>query len=310
MSKTERPPDLPPDDVLHKTLKYRRLPCWLKKNLSLTARYGAVSSCVAMNSLHTVCTEARCPNRAECFSAGTATFLVLGNVCTRNCAFCGVHHGVPLTPDSQEPVRIAEAAQKLELRHIVITSVTRDDLPDGGAVHFTECVRQCRHRLPGSAVELLVPDFRGKDGALDRILDFCPDVFGHNIETVPRLYPRIRPKADYRHSLGVIARAAGKGIMVKSGMMAGLGETDEEIIAALRDLRAAGCRAVTIGQYLQPSVVQIPPERYISPERFRHFEEAGREAGLSCVVAGPYVRSSYRAQEVYATASARFRRNS
>jgi lipoic acid synthetase len=287
-----------------------RLPCWLKKPLSLTGAYRAVSSCVAENRLNTVCVEARCPNRAECFSAGTATFLIMGSVCTRNCAFCGIHHGTPLPLDPEEPERIAATAKKLNLRHIVITSVTRDDLQDGGGAHFAECVRRCRCRLPDSTIELLIPDFRGKHGALDSVTSCCPDILGHNVETVPRLYPQIRPKSDYLHSLGLLAHAAQKNITVKSGIMAGLGETDDEVIAVFRDLCDNGCRLVTIGQYLQPSKEQVAVERYVAPERFRYFEEAGRAAGLSCVVAGPLVRSSYRAKQVYSMAAAGFRTSS
>jgi lipoic acid synthetase len=284
---------------MSKLQQHRRLPGWLKKPLLLTASYRAVSSCISENRLNTVCIEARCPNRAECFSAGTATFLIMGNVCTRNCVFCGVHHGSPLPLDSEEPGRLAETAKRLDLRHVVITSVTRDDLQDGGAAHFAECVRQCRNRLPAAAIEILIPDFRGKHGALDIITACRPDIIGHNVETVPRLYLQIRPKADYRYSLGLLAHANKKNITIKSGIMAGLGETDDEVIAVLRDLCEAGCRMVTIGQYLQPAKEQIAPARYVSPERFRYFEEAGRAAGLSCVFSGPQVRSSYRAQEVF-----------
>jgi lipoyl synthase len=276
-----------------------RLPCWLKKPLLLTGRYRAVSSCISESRLNTVCVEAHCPNRAECFSAGTATFLILGKVCTRNCAFCGVNHGFPLPLDPEEPERIAENAKRLNLRHIVITSVTRDDLQDGGAAHFAKCVRQCRNRLPDSTVEILIPDFLDKSGALDTVTASRPDILAHNVETVSRLYPRIRPKADYQYSLGLLAHANKKNITVKSGIMVGLGETDDEIIEVLRDLFHAGCQMVTIGQYLQPSKEQIVPERYVSPERFMAFEVAGKAVGLSCVFAGPYVRSSYRAKEVY-----------
>jgi len=284
--------------------QHRRLPGWLKRKLSLTGSYRAVSRCISENRLNTVCVEARCPNRAECFSAGTATFLIMGNVCTRGCAFCGVHHGTPLPLDPEEPEKIAEAARTLDLRHIVITSVTRDDLEDGGAAHFTECVRQCRNRLPSATIEILIPDFRGKYGALDCITACRPDILGHNVETVPRLYRQIRPKADYRYSLGLLANANRKNITVKSAIMAGLGETDDEVLAVLRDLCDAGCRIVTIGQYLRPAKEQIVTARYVSPERFRLFEEYGMAAGLSRVFAGPFVRSSYRAHEVYSVTSA------
>ncbi|MBN2189234.1 MAG: lipoyl synthase [Chitinispirillaceae bacterium] len=304
MIETVNPLNSPQGNLQKKPGEHRRLPGWLKRPLSLTGSYRAVSSCIAENRLNTVCVEARCPNRAECFSAGTATFLIMGSVCTRNCAFCGVRHGAPLPLDPEEPARIAEAAVKLNLRHIVITSVTRDDLQDGGAAHFAACVRQCRSRLPASTVELLIPDFRGKHGALETVAACCPDVIGHNVETAPRLYPRIRPKADYLHSLGLLARVSNGDSIAKSGFMAGLGESDDELVTVLRDLRDAGCRIVTMGQYLQPSKEQVAVERYLSPERFRYFEEAGRAAGLTCVVAGPQVRSSYHAHEVYALTAA------
>jgi lipoic acid synthetase len=277
----------------------RRLPDWLKKPISFGNSYKSVASLLAEKNLHTVCVEARCPNKAECFSGGTATFLIMGNVCTRNCAFCGISHGNPLPLDPEEPRRIASAAKKLDLRHIVITSVTRDDLPDGGAAHFAECVCNCRERLPGVSVEILIPDFRGKPGAIDIVIDCCPDILNHNVETVPRLYAQIRPQADYRYSLGLLARTHKKNIPAKSGIMVGLGETDDEVIAVLKDLHDTGCQMVTIGQYLQPSKKQAAPERYVSPERFMYLEETGRAIGIGSLFAGPQVRSSYRAQEIF-----------
>jgi lipoyl synthase len=277
----------------------RRLPEWLKKTISFGNRYKSVTSCLAENNLYSVCVEARCPNRAECFSAGTATFLIMGNCCTRNCGFCGVHHGKPLMLDPEEPQKVASAAGDLNLRHIVITSVTRDDLPDGGAAHFAETVRQCRTRVPKSTIELLVPDFRGKQEALDTVVTCRPDILSHNLETVPRLYTKIRPQADYRHSLNLLSYAHKKNVPAKSGFMVGLGETDEEVIAVLRDLYAAGCRMVTIGQYLQPSKEQVPVHCYITPEQFSSYEKSGRTIGLRSVFTGPFVRSSYHSQEVF-----------
>jgi lipoic acid synthetase len=277
----------------------RRFPDWLKKPLQRGKCYTSVSSYLLQNNLHTVCVEARCPNRAECYSRGTATFLILGNICTRNCAFCGINRGTARPPDPLEPERIAAAADALHLRHIVITSVTRDDLTDGGAAHFVDCVRQCRNRLPGSSIELLVPDFRGKAGALDIVIECRPDIINHNMETVRRLYPLIRPGADYQHSLTLLARTHKKNTPAKSGFMVGLGETDGEVNDLLRELFDTGCRMVTIGQYLRPSREQVPPQRYVSPERFSRYEEFARAIGFDSVFSGPYVRSSYHSYETY-----------
>ena len=277
----------------------RRFPEWLKKPISFRNSYKSVASCLAENNLHTVCVEARCPNRAECFSAGTATFLIMGNICTRCCGFCGVYHGKPLRLDPEEPQKVASAARDLNLRHIVITSVTRDDLPDGGAAHFAETVRQCRNRVPESTIEILIPDFHVKQGALDMVLASRPDILSHNLETVPRLYPKIRPEADYRNSLDLLSYFHKKNLLTKSGIMAGLGETEDEVITVLNDLYAAGCRMVTIGQYLQPSKKQVPVQWYVPPERFAYYEKSGRAIGLRSVFTGPFVRSSYRSLEVF-----------
>jgi lipoyl synthase len=275
-------------------------PEWLKRPIPSGKGYSAVKSCLCVTRLRTVCIEAKCPNRAECFSGGTAAFLILGNTCTRNCAYCGVCHGVPLAPDPEEPEKIAWAASKMNLRHIVITSVTRDDLPDGGAAHFAECVNRCRKRIADISVEILIPDFRDKPKSLDTVLDCRPDILNHNMETVPRFYTQIRPGADYQHSLWILAQAQGRKIPSKSGIMVGLGETDEEVIALLRDLRKTGCGIVTIGQYLQPSDKQIMPRRYVRPEQFAAYEETGKAMGFDLVFSGPYVRSSYHSHEVYA----------
>jgi lipoic acid synthetase len=277
--------------------KNSRLPHWLKIKLTGGTRFAAVKSCIEAHRLHTVCVEARCPNRAECFSAGTATFLILGKVCTRECAFCGVTRGAPHNIDKDEPVRVAEAAAALRLRHIVITSVTRDDAPDGGASHFVRCVSQCRAKVPGATIELLIPDFGGNGNALAEVMTSAPDILNHNLETVPRLYDSIRPKADYDCSLGIIARARKSGLTAKSGIMVGLGETEAEIQAVLRDLNRAGCSIVTIGQYLQPTDRQMPVVRFETPLTFKKYERFGREAGIEKVIAGPFVRSSYRAHE-------------
>ena len=283
----------------HSVKGRRRLPVWLRKNLPPAGFTAAVSSVIADSRLHTVCAEAKCPNRAECFSCGTATFLIMGNICTRSCGFCGVGHGAPLPLDPREPENVAAAADRLDLRHIVITSVTRDDLPDGGADHFVRTVQACRALNPWSAVEVLAPDFNGSAQAAGRVISGRPDIFNHNVETVPRLYPRVRPRAEYRRSLELLASAARSGLTVKSGLMVGLGETEKEVLMVLEALRAAGCSMVTIGQYLQPSAAQLPVEEFITPEQFSRYEQEGVRLGFSAAAAGPFVRSSYHAREIY-----------
>ncbi len=249
-------------------------------------------------ALRTVCQEARCPNLVECFGRGTATFMILGSVCTRGCRFCAVEHGQPMPLDPHEPERVAEAAVRLDLRHVVITSVTRDDLPDGGAAQFAETIRAVRRELPECTVEVLIPDFGGSCTALDRVLAAKPDVLNHNLETVPRLYPDVRPGADYRRSLGLLAYAKSRSrrLATKSGLMLGLGEGGLEVFRALRDLRAAQCDILTLGQYLQPTDRQLPIARYVSPGEFAGYRERAEEMGFRSVTAGPLVRSSYRAE--------------
>lgn len=285
--------------MINLVYQHRRFPQWLKKTVTISGVYRTVSSCISENRLHTVCTEGRCPNRSECFSAGTAAFLILGNICTRRCGFCGVRHGSPLPPDYEEPERIACAARTLNLGHIVITSVSRDDLSDGGAACFAETVRQCRNLMAESTIEILIPDFCGKPDALETVVACRPDILNHNLETVPRLYEKIRPQADYQRSLDLLAYAGKKGIATKSGIMVGLGETKEEVIAVLDNLHAAGCGIVTIGQYLQPSKEQVPVHRYVSPEQFADWEKTGKIIGFRSVFAGSFVRSSYRSQELF-----------
>jgi lipoic acid synthetase len=250
----------------------------------------------------TVCEAARCPNRGECLGAGTATFLILGGVCTRRCGFCAVAQGTPAACDPGEPAAVAEAVRSLGLAYAVVTSVTRDDLPDGGASAFAATIGAVRACRPGTPVEVLVPDFAGAAGALEQVLAAGPAVLGHNIETVPRLYPRVRPGAAYERSLALLRRARelAPRLPVKSGIMVGLGEEPEEVAAVLRDLAAAGCAALTIGQYLQPGRTRLPVARYLRPEEFAALAEAARAAGIAHVAAGPLVRSSYRAQEAYA----------
>ncbi len=252
--------------------------------------------------LATVCEAARCPNRGECLGGGTATFLVLGVRCTRRCGFCAVEKGAPAPPDPGEPAAVAEAVRRLGLGYVVVTSVTRDDLPDRGAAGFAATVRAIRETSPGALVEVLVPDFAGAPGALEAVLAAGPAVLNHNLETVPRLYGRVRPGADYRRSLALLRRAReiAPATPTKSGLMVGLGEAPEEVAAVLRDLAACGVGALTVGQYLQPGKGSLPVERFWRPEEFDALEEAGRAAGIARVKAGPLVRSSYRARELYA----------
>jgi lipoic acid synthetase len=243
----------------------------------------------------TVCQSAHCPNIGECFGHGTATFLILGGVCTRRCRFCAVPKGQPAAVDPGEPARVAQAAGILGLRHIVVTSVTRDDLSDGGAGHFAAVIHALRAACPAAAVEVLTPDFAGRQADLAVVLAARPDIFNHNIETIPRLYPVVRPGADYRRSLALLAAAARAGFRVKSGLMAGLGESEHEVLAVLGDLARAGVRAVTLGQYLRPSPEHIPVAAYIHPDQFLRYEQAARRLGFEHIAAGPLVRSSYHA---------------
>lgn len=259
--------------------------------------------------LHTVCEKARCPNAGECFGSGTATFLILGDVCTRDCSFCAVKHGAPAAPDPGEPSRVAEEAKRLGLCHVVITSVTRDDLPDGGAAQFAACVHAVREAIPKATVEVLVPDFGGNADSLAEVLRARPDVLNHNIETVRRLYPRVRPQAVYDRSLELLSRAASFArllpptayrlppVVVKSGLMVGLGETRGEINACLRDLRAAGVSVLTIGQYLRPRRDNVEVARYYTPAEFDELAAEARDLGFGRVLSGPLVRSSYHAAE-------------
>ena len=282
-----------------------RIPRW-NKAFSPSVHGSAVTRRVLQREqLHTVCSSAVCPNRGECHAHGTATFLILGNSCTRNCRFCAIDHGRPEPPDPSEPQRLAQAARDLGLRHIVITSVTRDDLSDGGASHFAACIHEIRRVLQLATIEVLPSDLGGNMAALAVILKAGPDVFNHNIETVPRLYKTVQPSANYRRSLDVLhyAREHGQGCHVKSGMMVGLGETPSEVRQALADLKEAGCDMVTIGQYLRPTLEHLPVAEFVSPGRFEYYEKIGRELGLASVFAGPLVRSSYRAAEAVMAAA-------
>jgi lipoic acid synthetase len=249
--------------------------------------------------LETVCESAKCPNRTECWSHRTATFMILGNVCTRPCGFCSVPKGKTEVVQGDEPARVAEAVMRLGLKHVVITSVTRDDLPDGGAEHFYQCVLAVRDRCD-AAVEVLTPDFLGNERAIDRVIEARPDVFNHNTETVPRLYHRVRRNAAYQRTLDLLARVKEQApeIPTKSGLMLGLGETHEEILAVCADLKSVGCEMITIGQYLQPTPQHLPVERYVPPEEFEAIGAQVRKLGFKLVASGPFVRSSYHAGEM------------
>jgi len=276
----------------------RRLPEWLKRPLPAGEGFAQVRNLLAGLGLHTVCDGAGCPNRGECYSHGTATFMILGARCTRNCQFCAVGQGAVSAPEADEPQRLAEAAAKLGLRHVVITSVTRDDLPDGGAEHFARCIRAVRDRRAEATIEVLTPDFRGERRSLDIVHEARPDVFNHNLETVRRLTGLIRSGADYDRSLGVLRYMAERErpCVIKSGLMLGLGETEKEIYEALGDLRAAKAEMVTIGQYLRPAGKEYEVRRFYRPEEFDAIREGAEGMGFSHVAAGPFVRSSYHAE--------------
>lgn len=278
-----------------------RKPDWLKRRLPAGEAFNQVRELIEAGKLHTVCQEAKCPNIWECYSHGTATFLIMGERCTRNCRFCSVAEGPPTPLDPQEPARVAEAVEAMGLKYVVVTSVTRDDLADGGAAHFAATIHAIRRRVPGAEIEVLIPDFQGELAALTTVLGARPDVLNHNIETVPRLYPQVRPQADYRRSLELLRRAGeiAPATPTKSGLMLGLGERPEEIRQTLADLRAAGCRILTLGQYLQPSAEHLPVEAYIPPEDFERWRNTALEMGFSEVASAPFVRSSYHAKESF-----------
>jgi len=281
------------------TVAPARLPEWARKAGPLAPGARAMRVLLRDHKLNTVCEEARCPNLGECFSRGTATFMLLGDRCTRRCGYCSVSTARPLPPDPEEPLRVAEAAARLRLRYVVLTSVARDDLRDGGAATFAATVRAVRNALPGARIEVLTPDFRGDDSALAVVLATAPDVFNHNIETVPRLFPRVRAQGDYARSLALLAgvKRRAPGQVTKSGLMVGLGEDDAEIGAVLRDLRAVGVDIVTLGQYLRPTREHLPVDRYVPPEGFRRYEQDSRALGFPVVYSGVFVRSSFNAEE-------------
>lgn len=254
-------------------------------------------------SLHTVCQSALCPNLGECFSHQTATFLIMGNICTRNCSFCAINKGKGFALDPDEPWNVARAVSKLKLHHVVVTSVTRDDLPDGGATHFTRTINAIRQTSPQATIEVLIPDFKGSLEALKTVVDSSPEVVNHNVETVPRLYSEVRPKADYHRSLNLLrtVKSLNRNILTKSGLMVGLGEEHDEIVNVMEELRTVQCDFLTIGQYLAPSPKHYPVARYVTPQEFEEYKSLGERMGFSYVASGPFVRSSFRAAEMVAS---------
>ena len=283
------------------------LPPWIRERKVRLSGLHELKTLMRARGLHTVCEEARCPNRSECFENRTATFLVAGDVCTRACGFCNVTSGRPAPLDPDEPANVARAVAEMGLEHVVLTSVDRDDLPDGGAAHWVRVVEAVKALEPRRAVEVLTPDFQGDERAIDLVADARPDVFNHNVETVPRLYPTVRPKAVFERSVALLARVKDRHpeTVTKSGLMLGLGEEDGEVLEVFRALRAAGVDVVTVGQYLRPAAWNLPVVSYATPERFEALRAAGEEIGFPYVFAGPFVRSSYRAGEALAESARR-----
>lgn len=279
-------------------------PQWLRKRLHLGGKGQALESDLIALRLHTICQEACCPNQGECFSKGVATFLILGNICTRDCRFCAVRTGRPVPPDPDEPARLGQEVSRLALRFAVVTSVTRDDLTDGGAGHFAETIQAVRRVSETVGIEVLIPDFGGSEAALHKVVEAGPQVLNHNLETVPRLYSAVRPQADYDRSLKVLATAKKTrgDLVTKSGLMVGLGEQRDEIVTVMRDLRAAGCDILTLGQYLRPSQAHHPVAEYVRPEDFEQYGAIALEMGFKGVASSPFVRSSYNAESLYRTA--------
>ena len=278
-----------------------RKPPWLKKRVPPLHDVEKVRSILEQIDLHTVCQEACCPNLGECFAEGTATFLILGRVCTRACGFCAVERGAPAPPDAAEPERVSQAVQMMGLHYAVVTSVTRDDLPDGGASSFAKTIRAIRASNPKTKVEVLIPDFKGDRNSLKIVLRERPEILNHNVETIPRFYPRVRPLADYERSLNLLKTSKDEypQIATKSGLMLGFGETREEVLEVLRDLREAMCDYLTIGQYLQPRQDRLPVIRFIPPEEFEEYKRVGEGMGFRAVASGPFVRSSFHAAQMF-----------
>ena len=277
-----------------------RLPQWLRVKLPTTEAYNETRILLGKLKLHTVCESAKCPNQWECWSKGTATFMIAGDHCTRACAFCAVSAAKPLPLDKDEPVRVANAVNKMRLKHIVITGVARDDLPDGGADHFRQTIERVRALNPRTIIEVLVPDFKDRDEDIETVLSANPQIYNHNLETVRRLTPTVRHRATYDRSLNVLRKVKhkrGDSIYTKSGLMLGLGETEEELFEALKDLRSVNCNILTLGQYLQPTSRQLPVVEFVSPEKFARYKTVAQEMGFVHVASGPMVRSSYHAEE-------------
>jgi lipoic acid synthetase len=283
------------------TSKSGKYPSWLIRKAPDARLLESMRNLFGRLSLHTVCETAECPNQGECFSSSTATFLIMGDVCTRNCSFCGIDKGHPLPLDPLEPANVACAVSALHLKHVVITSVTRDDLSDGGAKHFTKTIAAIRLSNPHAVIEVLIPDFQGSLEALRMVINSGANVIGHNIETVPSLYAGVRPKADYRRCLDIMRaiKIMSPNLITKSGLMLGLGESKDEVIAVMKDLRAAGCDCLTLGQYLPPSAKHYPLVGYITPQEFAEYRAIGEELGFGCVFSAPLVRSSFKAAEMY-----------
>ena len=282
---------------LHEQVRGIGKPEWLKIRLQHTADYAEVRRIVETHHLHTICSSGRCPNQSECWSRRTATFMILGDICTRGCRFCATQTGRPLPPVAEEPQRVAESVRLMQLKYVVLTSVTRDDLEDGGAAHWAATVEAIRNENPEAAIELLIPDFDAKAPLLDVVMASKADIVGHNIETVERLTPVVRARAKYRTSLATLRYLSEQGAVTKSGMMLGLGETEDEVLQTLRDLREAGVQIVTLGQYLRPSLEHYPVAAYITPEKFEWYRTKALEMGFSYCASAPLVRSSYLAEE-------------
>jgi lipoic acid synthetase len=287
-----------------KAVPHQRKPSWLKMKMPGGDGYFRLKQLVGEKKLHTVCEEAKCPNIGECWSAGTATIMILGDTCTRSCGFCHIKTGRPNPKDDDEPRRVGEAVAIMNLGHVVITSVNRDELPDGGAAIWAETIRQIRKQSPGTSVEVLIPDFEGNWEALQLVIDARPEILGHNVESVPRLYYKVRPQAKYSRSLELLRRCKQQGLTTKTGMMLGIGERPEEIDSALDDLVANQIDILTLGQYLQPTQKHLPVDRWVTPDEFKQWKDVGESKGLRHVESGPLVRSSYHAeQQVHAHAA-------
>ncbi len=286
-----------PNNAKHKIMQIKRKPEWLRISRKADANYTTVNSLVKGKCLHTICQSGKCPNQAECWSRGTATFMLLGDICTRGCKFCATTTGRPLPPDPLEPEHLADSVELMELKHVVLTSVTRDDLPDQGAQHWADCIRTIRRRTPKVTIEILTADFWSKEELIRMVAEAQPDIFSHNIETVERLTPIVRTKATYKGSLETLRIIHSLGFRTKTGFMLGLGETEEEVLQTMDDLKAVGVEILTIGQYLQPSSKHYPVADYITPEKFNEYRDIALSKGFTHVVSGPLVRSSYHAEE-------------